>query len=691
MRYKLHSFLFILAWLLVVMVNAMVTAYAFDDSVALNEENFPDEIFREHVITYDTDENRSLSQDEISAVKEMDLYNKEISDLEGIAVFFNLKELYCMNNNLSELPALPPHLEVLSCYGKDLLALPVLPDTLKRLECVDTAITALPVLPESLEVLNFSHNYELETSPVLPSGLKELTCNDSNLTSLPSLPEGIKSVSCIDNDMIELPALPASLEKLYCDGNQLVTLPELPSNMEKLYCCNNNLESLPPLPDGLLELDCSHNELTNLPALPASLKKLSCASNSLKGIFDISTVTDLTFLDCGKNQLTGIILCKEAEYNNIQVYDNPMGYEILDAPVIEVKPHSTSGKPVVTWNKVVGANWYEIWISQGGEYSLLTTIRERSFTHTDALEGHLYYYKVKAKNGVFSKTVSPFGKRVYTRCKAAKPVIKVVNHGETGKPTISWGKVQGATGYEVWRKAGSNGSYKRIKSVTGCSTRDSAALPGVIYSYKVKALCGKNGIANSTFSAEKRIACDLAKPKGIKVTTVASTGKPKVTWNKVNGATKYEVWRKIGANGTYKKIYTTVGNSYTNTAAKAGTIYYYKVKAICGKNSGGNSVFSASDYVTCDLAAPKITVSGTKKRGKIVVSWSKVENADRYYVYRATSKNGTYEKYATTISKTYTDSSVKKGKYYYYKVKAVYDGKPAATSAYSNRDYAYVR
>lgn len=183
----------------------------------------------------------------------------------------------------------------------------------------------------------------------------------------------------------------------------------------------------------------------------------------------------------------------------------------------------------------------------------------------------------------------------------------------------------------------------------------------------------------------------LGAPSNVKVTTVSSSGKPKVTWNKVKAASKYEVYRKVGSNGTWKKQYTTNSTSYINTSATAGKVYYYKVKAIYSKNSNGNSAFSKYDYVTCDLARPEIKVSGLKKRGKIVISWKKVSGADRYYIYRATSKNGTYKKYDSATGTTYTNSSVTKGKTYYYKVKAVYDGKSKANSAYSNVDYARVR
>ncbi|MBS1336740.1 MAG: hypothetical protein HP031_03875, partial [Oscillospiraceae bacterium] len=40
------------------------------------------------------------------------------------------------------------------------------------------------------------------------------------------------------------------------------------------------------------------------------------------------------------------------------------------------------------------------------------------------------------------------------------------------------------------------------------------------------------------------------------------------------------------------KMFTTSNLSYTNTSAKAGTTYYYKVKAISKVKSVANSVFS---------------------------------------------------------------------------------------------------
>lgn len=69
------------------------------------------------------------------------------------------------------------------------------------------------------------------------------------------------------------------------------------------------------------------------------------------------------------------------------------------------------------------------------------------------------------------------------------------------------------------------------------------------------------------------------------------------------------------------------------------------------------------------LATPVITVKSTKKN-TAVVSWTKVKNADKYIVYRSTSKRGTLTKVKETSSLKFTDTKVKGGKTYYYTVLA---------------------
>ena len=81
------------------------------------------------------------------------------------------------------------------------------------------------------------------------------------------------------------------------------------------------------------------------------------------------------------------------------------------------------------------------------------------------------------------------------------------------------------------------------------------------------------------------------------------------------------------------------------------------------------SDLSSSRYAVPSLSTPSIKklTPGTKK---VTVSWNKISGANGYKLYRATSRSGSYKLVKTTSSTSFTDRSLKKGKKYYYKLKA---------------------
>ncbi len=61
----------------------------------------------------------------------------------------------------------------------------------------------------------------------------------------------------------------------------------------------------------------------------------------------------------------------------------------------------------------------------------------------------------------------------------------------------------------------------------------------------------------------------------VKIGNSAASGKPMLTWNAVEGATSYRIYRSTAKGSGYSLLGTTTATSYTNTGAKAGTTYYY--------------------------------------------------------------------------------------------------------------------
>ena len=59
----------------------------------------------------------------------------------------------------------------------------------------------------------------------------------------------------------------------------------------------------------------------------------------------------------------------------------------------------------------------------------------------------------------------------------------------------------------------------------------------------------------------------------------AADGKITLTWSKVSGATKYEVYKYSSAKKKYVRVASTSRTSYTDKSVKNGKTYSYKVKA----------------------------------------------------------------------------------------------------------------
>lgn len=173
-------------------------------------------------------------------------------------------------------------------------------------------------------------------------------------------------------------------------------------------------------------------------------------------------------------------------------------------------------------------------------------------------------------------------------------------------------------------------------------------------------------------------AASLKKP-AVTLSNASSTS-IKVSWKKVSGAKKYTVYRSTKKGSDYKAVKTTTAVSYNNTSLKTGTTYYYKVKAINGKQTATSKVVSKK------VAPAKVTsVKATATCSSIKISWAKAKDVTGYQIYYCDTKGGKYKKLAATSSTSYTNKSLKVNKTRYYKVRAYKKvGKKTYYGAYSS-------
>lgn len=89
------------------------------------------------------------------------------------------------------------------------------------------------------------------------------------------------------------------------------------------------------------------------------------------------------------------------------------------------------------------------------------------------------------------------------------PSVKLT--GEKESVTVSWKKITGATGYEVYRSTKKNGNYilaAKVKGVKNVTFTDKEIENGKKYFYKVVAVNSKDNFLSSGYSTKKSIVVD---------------------------------------------------------------------------------------------------------------------------------------------------------------------------------------
>ena len=352
----------------------------------------------------------------------------------------------------------------------------------------------------------------------------------------------------------------------------------------------------------------------------------------------------------------------------------------LSAPTV-TGGNDAQGRPTLKWNAVTGAAKYEVYRARSlnGDYIKYSTVTGTSYTNISYIEdGNTYYYKVRALDA--NGTAGAWGSIVSVTYRAAStgtlsaPTVTGGNDSQ-GRPTLTWKAVTGAAKYEVYRARSRSGEYIKYSTVTGTSyTNTSYIEDGNTYYYKVRALdaSGTAGAWSSIVSVTYRAASTGTLSAPTVTGGTDSQGRPTLAWKAVTGAAKYEVYRSYSRDGSYSKYSTQTSTAYTNSSyLTSGTTYYYKVRALDANGNAGP--YSAVVSVTCrlKLTAPSVT-GGTDSQGRPTLKWNAVTGAAKYEVYRSASRSGTYTKYSTQTSTSYTNSSyLTSGTTYYYKVRAL--------------------
>ena len=141
--------------------------------------------------------------------------------------------------------------------------------------------------------------------------------------------------------------------------------------------------------------------------------------------------------------------------------------------------------------------------------------------------------------------------------------------------TLAWNSVSGAESYEVYQYS-SSGEWVLTEKTQNTHAEIEDLLSASTYKFKVRA------IKDTKVGEFSKVFTTATSPSDVDELRASSKTKNSITlsWNKVNRADKYQVYRYNSNTGSWKRLITTTKTSYKVTGLSAGTYYKFKVRAV---------------------------------------------------------------------------------------------------------------
>ena len=439
-----------------------------------------------------------------------------------------------------------------------------------------------------------------------------------------------------------------------------------------------------------------------IPAAPASVKAVSSSYNSVnvswsgvtgangyqiyRGSSSTGTYSLILTTSAANYNITGLLTGTTYYYKvrayrivgSIKIYSNfssVVSEKSIPAVPASVKAVSSSYNSInLSWSGVTGASGYEIYraASSTETYALISSNAANSYNNTGLSTGTTYYYKIRAYRTVGTTRV--YGN--YSSIISVKPIpaspasVKAASSSYDGI-NVSWSGVSGASGYEVYRAASSEGTYVLISSTATASYNNTGLITNCNYYYKIRAYRIVDSInVYGNFSSATNAKPIPSAPVSVKAVS-SSYNSINASWSGVVGASGYQVYRATSSTGTYVLTATTAGLSYNNTGLITNSTYYYKVRVY--RIVGSIKIYSNFSSVVSTRpipAAPASVKAVSSSYNSININWSGVTGASGYQVYRGASSTGTYSLILTTAASSCNITGLLTGTTYYYKVRA---------------------
>ncbi|MGN1195486.1 MAG: fibronectin type III domain-containing protein, partial [Acutalibacteraceae bacterium] len=329
-------------------------------------------------------------------------------------------------------------------------------------------------------------------------------------------------------------------------------------------------------------------------------------------------------------------------------------YNITLPALKNLKATATTNSATLTWDKVPGAQKYEV--LNGTKVLATVTTNSAKVSLTTATE---YKLSVRAVYGSV------------TSAAASVTVITLPNKASTPKASsitdtslkLSWTATTNATGYVVERLNGS--TWTKVATVTTNSYTVKSLKAKTTYQFRIRAYKKGSSTVYGAYSSTVK-ATTLLSATTLKASSVTDTTM-KLSWSKVTGAEGYVIEQYNGK--TWTTLKKTTSTSYSVTKLKANTTYQYRIRAYY--KSGSTTVYGVYSSVLKISTAPAKVTSvklSSATSTTLKVSWKAASGASGYKVYYSTN-NKSWKSVSTTKTSV-TLTKLSSNKKYYVKVLA---------------------
>ncbi|MBN62682.1 MAG: hypothetical protein CME20_15100 [Gemmatimonadetes bacterium] len=367
------------------------------------------------------------------------------------------------------------------------------------------------------------------------------------------------------------------------------------------------------------------------------------------------------------------------------------GRRALAAPAGLVVEVGRAAAVSLVWDETPGAKFYQVYRSEqpytATAQPISGWIGGAEFSDRKAVPGKHYSYWIKASTSPYPGEASAFSVPATGRRRLSQPT-GVAIAAVAGAVQLRWDEVEGARAYRVFRGTSSYPQEAEPVSEWGEAAEfaDARAEPGVRYHYWIKAALSRSGGQQSAFSQVVEGLVALAAPRAPAVNSTG--GRVDLEWEPVAGGSHYQVYRGERADGSDAVALSPwqTRTDFVDGQTVPGVRYYYWVKAAKGAHGQMAGVLGARATSFWAMAAPATNEASQGLFGdRVELSWSEVDGASYYRVYRSTSPDPVFRMPlgAWQPVTEYRDDSVQAGVRYYYWIKAAPRSDGQGASGYS--------